>query len=573
MNVARRPYFHYVCVDTDGGGQATRPGLSLRSTNGTDGTVVIHELGHNLGLSHGGFETFNAKPHYVSVMNYGFPGDRAPTLNNGNTHFSRNANSAQLLNPEQLCENITVGANSTQMVGLTTQWYLGTTANSVDWNRDGTATPHCLTKATAPVNWPTRRNAAPGAWTNADAFGTQRADFAPAAGTSYPGTPALVATTEGATDARLYAFYPVINSAGQDYIRHRSGLFPDGKCANSVTSFAGDCVDFGPEISTSRRGQAVSAAVFLYNAQPVIFLAVRENTGALKIYHSTGLLGGILQFTLEKTVTASGATREPSLAVANGQLHLVYLQADGLSAPLLKWARRLANGSWSLPVAVGAGLRSTTDPTLALNPNDQKLYLLRTRTNGGINDAVQFLVLDAATGTWSPSPTYDLDTAFSPDGLLRTSTRPGLAWRPHDLGTPAGPGGWLITTTTQPNITYRTEMSYFDGNTDYGAPDANPNADLITGKLSADAKLGGVTLLNDSRLRHVQGAYIRDTGALRLMPYADGIFSYGLKDHDDYPYLAVGPCRSLRGTDCPITSLPPFYPLTSSEDNCDWEAP
>jgi hypothetical protein len=38
--------------------------------------TIMHELGHNLGLRHGGFESRNNKPNYNSVMNYRhqFPG-------------------------------------------------------------------------------------------------------------------------------------------------------------------------------------------------------------------------------------------------------------------------------------------------------------------------------------------------------------------------------------------------------------------------------------------------------------------------------------------------------------------
>lgn len=38
--------------------------------------TIMHELGHNLGLRHGGFENVNRKPNYNSVMNYNhqFPG-------------------------------------------------------------------------------------------------------------------------------------------------------------------------------------------------------------------------------------------------------------------------------------------------------------------------------------------------------------------------------------------------------------------------------------------------------------------------------------------------------------------
>ena len=33
-------------------------------------STIMHELGHNLGLKHGGDDSVNQKPHYLSVMNY-----------------------------------------------------------------------------------------------------------------------------------------------------------------------------------------------------------------------------------------------------------------------------------------------------------------------------------------------------------------------------------------------------------------------------------------------------------------------------------------------------------------------
>ena len=34
--------------------------------------TFMHELGHNLGLRHGGTDESNYKPNYLSVMNYAF---------------------------------------------------------------------------------------------------------------------------------------------------------------------------------------------------------------------------------------------------------------------------------------------------------------------------------------------------------------------------------------------------------------------------------------------------------------------------------------------------------------------
>lgn len=43
-----------------------------RGTTDQQAGTVMHELGHNLGLQHGGKDRFNCKPNYLSVMNYMF---------------------------------------------------------------------------------------------------------------------------------------------------------------------------------------------------------------------------------------------------------------------------------------------------------------------------------------------------------------------------------------------------------------------------------------------------------------------------------------------------------------------
>lgn len=53
------------------GGQGEIGGNDFASHNQDAGTLM-HELGHNLGLQHGGSNDMNCKPDYVSVMNYNF---------------------------------------------------------------------------------------------------------------------------------------------------------------------------------------------------------------------------------------------------------------------------------------------------------------------------------------------------------------------------------------------------------------------------------------------------------------------------------------------------------------------
>ncbi len=85
----RKGYFHYAVFASRHSGDTNRSSgiaeingddfmvtmVDYLSTNNQSNTIV-HELGHNLGLRHGGFENRNYKPNYNSVMNYRhqFPG-------------------------------------------------------------------------------------------------------------------------------------------------------------------------------------------------------------------------------------------------------------------------------------------------------------------------------------------------------------------------------------------------------------------------------------------------------------------------------------------------------------------
>jgi hypothetical protein len=92
---AKRLAFHYLLMVHNlnglGGtsGVAEKPGNDLVVALGSWGVVnghavgtvaeqaatIMHELGHNLGLGHGGGEDTNCKPNYLSVMNYTFQFD------------------------------------------------------------------------------------------------------------------------------------------------------------------------------------------------------------------------------------------------------------------------------------------------------------------------------------------------------------------------------------------------------------------------------------------------------------------------------------------------------------------
>ncbi|XQF90494.1 hypothetical protein ACOBV8_02335 [Pseudoalteromonas espejiana] len=91
----RRPIFHYLLMANSGNSDGSISGSGIAEINGNDlmltmggwglsvddqvsqnvtnnyqASTIFHELGHNLGLYHGGDEEVNFKPNHLSSMNY-----------------------------------------------------------------------------------------------------------------------------------------------------------------------------------------------------------------------------------------------------------------------------------------------------------------------------------------------------------------------------------------------------------------------------------------------------------------------------------------------------------------------
>ncbi len=89
----RAPVFHYLiaahrhdCFDV--GGQGEIAGNDFTVFQSHPYAAFMHELGHNLGLDHGGGDPINCKPNYRSVMNYGFTGGVTTTANPGDRFYT-----------------------------------------------------------------------------------------------------------------------------------------------------------------------------------------------------------------------------------------------------------------------------------------------------------------------------------------------------------------------------------------------------------------------------------------------------------------------------------------------------
>ncbi|HKQ56411.1 MAG TPA: hypothetical protein VJY35_00970 [Candidatus Eisenbacteria bacterium] len=188
--------------------------------------TFMHELGHSLGLQHGGNDDNRAKPNYVSVMNYTWqwpaaaPGrgrDMQNYRNSWRLDFSRTNLNA--LNEAGLDELSGIGGDPARVVpvgpprhGVIRDWVmLVPLGGPVDWNGDGTANDVGVQRDISFLGAPITPNPSPGQtlspyddWSNlsftpSEAFGAAAA-----------AVPAAIATED--IDEMTQAVYDSISS-------------------------------------------------------------------------------------------------------------------------------------------------------------------------------------------------------------------------------------------------------------------------------------------------------------------------------------------------------------------------
>lgn len=152
----RRPWFHYAIFAHDQKKDDSTSGIcchdnkdflvTLGHWDGKVGNVrdqagtIMHELGHSLGLGHGGDSATNYKPNYFSVMNYAFDPGGVPDSATGKStlDYSRSilANLAEktLLENEGIVEDSTFVTTWTNSNGAI---FGGKGNGPLDWNGNG----------------------------------------------------------------------------------------------------------------------------------------------------------------------------------------------------------------------------------------------------------------------------------------------------------------------------------------------------------------------------------------------------------------------------------------------------
>ncbi len=116
--------------DVDGDGTNDEDVGTVRQQAGT----LMHELGHNLGLQHGGNDEFNYKPNYLSIMNYWF--QFSGILPGGALDYSHQALAS--LDENNLNENngIGDGTDNTRYFCPDGSARTGAGTGAIDWDCD-----------------------------------------------------------------------------------------------------------------------------------------------------------------------------------------------------------------------------------------------------------------------------------------------------------------------------------------------------------------------------------------------------------------------------------------------------
>ncbi|MFC1487683.1 hypothetical protein ACFLRN_08370 [Thermoproteota archaeon] len=115
-------------------------GTSSLSTVENQAAVFMHELGHSLGLAHGGGDQLNYKPNYLSIMNYRF--QYAGLLPSRPLDYSRRE--LPPIDETNINEAVGIG-EATKTVWYATwetprKYYCSSGAYAIDWNNDGNIT-------------------------------------------------------------------------------------------------------------------------------------------------------------------------------------------------------------------------------------------------------------------------------------------------------------------------------------------------------------------------------------------------------------------------------------------------
>jgi hypothetical protein len=543
--------FHHVVSYGTGYGQSPKtPGGCFAAWNQAE--TLRHELGHNMGLLHGGRPgkvAIRYKPQYYSFMNYAYQ-TYAPA-------FSSNANSSVVLNPTALDERAGVGNNAVMLDKIKEYWCPGNVPTAcvndgtvsmpgvplgaVDWNRDGAFAP-AGTFVQGTVALKDFSNTGQSTFSTSSLFDTSMSWV----------------SVGGSIGDQLWILGHSSGGALQYAKVSRTSI--NSTCgASFFTSYYDeqnfDCagINAGATLAPGARSAGGAPGLAEINNKLIAVWAPANGTirsSIITIDPSTGAVTMATDVTLPGNVVPSGdvtaLSTAPGVVTAwaqsSGRLKEWVYQNNAWSGPIdQEWAD--GAGGFIVPLfGIGAtrGYEGTTQSTYAaiVRSPDNVIEFARKEASGP--QAGKWTRLSASWSIFGSQPV--------------AASRPGLAFQ-HTAGQAASVGRFYAGFTQQtcmgkygsspcPVLLLMTE-----GNT------ANSTQRLKwltpAQNLGTPGNVRGIALIDDpARDTNLRASYTDAYNYSYFLPLADGIMNATMRDNDDWPYVLGALRASLSLDDC-----------------------
>lgn len=551
----RRHLFHVAVADCQIAGQAPGAAADHLEFDCDRVTAMVHELGHNLGLSHhyglpstgGG----NCKPSYPSVMNYAFSdrfsGGRQPQFSDGSLVGAGD------LDPLDLDETKPLGGPTARVGWLAERPFYYTLHDcaapgvgcKVDFNRDGQLDPAVRAYLSPMPNY---------GYICAGHHGnTQDVEDLPAGAAASAGPAAAELRRQGAEGTLVDALYAVVPVAQA----HGAGLM-----LNHTFDGVGGWQGWQPVPGGPLRVDAQPAALTVSDGagQRLIIAACRA--GAQPVVQASVDAKGALS-PLAEIPGQPAWLRCRDVTLARVGVDLVLLVRDARPAGgdrvYISWRRPTGWSGSIVPLTLssGAPLRSTVTPAAAAGP-DGRLYIMTADPDPPPGTGpVGRLHLYSGAGLSSSFKLEDEELSGvrfedgTPDHEHVPWSRPAMAFVPHldGQGRPlsAGRGYLAVWWTRGTRVRYLWTWGRLDrGGADFSLGrwhhyEAMGYTDTVAGSSPALLLRGGArlsALISQSRFT---------SRRVRHVPYADGLprLSMPHRDYDDRPVIRDSVCAGL----------------------------
>lgn len=503
------------------------PGPYFTTTNAgfPSGRVTSHELGHNLGLHHGGRPFtlgYNYKTNYFSIMNY-------------RSEFTAPFSHGLLpsLNPTALDEQLGIGTTSANaLAGISTWYAVNPTTGAIDWNRDGAFAPSS-TMVQGPVALDDFSLIGQTVWRVDPMTQIKKLRDASMSWVSIGGV----------VGDQLWMFGR--GNSGQLQYSRAARTQLDAGCGSitSLDEWSENCAgmtDAVTDVPGTNKVLSFGPGVAELNAT---LLVVTQPTSGTLISNQISINGGNGQITYGNNVTLpGGVTASGDVAALSTGIGVVKAWAPS-GGRLKQWTYQ--NNAWSNPVDQRWSDNSLINPKFGIavvrgfqdGSSTARIYAAIPTSPNGV---VEFARQDATTGRWSKL------NAWQQMAQPLVTARPGLAYQRR-----AGQGIEIGRFYMALNLGPISSLILTEGNLASGS--TRRLRWIGPGYTLRGPTQGGINLVNDTaRDLNLRAMETYTDGTTVFMALADGIPNGNVSDNDDYLYLLGALRASLWQENLPL---------------------